>query len=373
VSRPRVVVLRGHSANVAELRPWELLADGYDVEVVTTTRADQPLDGLRIPSAVARTRRGALPPGRIWTLATSVVGDRYRELGDLLRGADIVHSAELVPWFAAQPAALKRELGFKLVLTVWELIPFVHSSRSRRARVASATTLAAADLFLPTTERARRCLLLEGAASARIMVAPPGIDVSRFSPGEPPREHLLVSPGRLVWEKGHQDVLRALAALRAGIVDGTPPRLLVVGAGRDERRLKALAWELGLASDVEWRRSVPYEEMPGIYAQASAVVLASLPTPTWEEQFGMVLAEALAAGVPILASESGAIPEVLDGAGTLFAPGDWPGLARRLAELTAAPPRRESHDDLARRYSTEAAAARLADAYARVLEGRPAA
>jgi glycosyltransferase involved in cell wall biosynthesis len=72
--------------------------------------------------------------------------------------------------------------------------------------------------------------------------------------------------------------------------------------------------------------------------------------------------------VPILAAGSGAIPEVLDGAGTLFAPGDWPGLARLLADLTREQPRRESHAELARRYSTEAAAERLAAAYTRVLE-----
>jgi glycosyltransferase involved in cell wall biosynthesis len=367
VTRPRVVVLRGHSAGVGELRPWELLTDRFDVNVVTTTRADQELDGLAVPWTVAPTRRGALPRGRVWTLATSVVGDRYRDLGAVLRGADIVHSAELAPWFAAQPAELKDELGFKLVLTVWETIPFLHASRSRRARAASAATLAATDLFLPTTERARRCLLLEGAANGRIQVSPPGIDVNRFVAREAPREHLLLSPGRLVWEKGHQDVLRALAAIRNGLVEGTPPRLLVVGAGPEEQRLKALAWELGIASDVEWRKSVPYDEMPEVFARASGMVLASLATPTWEEQFGMVLAEALAAGVPILASSSGAIPEVLDGAGTLFAPGDWPGLARLVADLTREPPRRESHAELTQRYSTEAAAERLRAAYARVL------
>jgi glycosyltransferase involved in cell wall biosynthesis len=110
--------------------------------------------------------------------------------------------------------------------------------------------------------------------------------------------------------------------------------------------------------------------MPELYARASAFVLASLPTVMWEEQFGMVLAEALATGVPVLASSSGAIPEVLAGAGTLFPPGDWPRLAELLDRLTSEPPRRERHDELVRRYSAEAAAERLRDAYARVLASR---
>jgi glycosyltransferase involved in cell wall biosynthesis len=204
----------------------------------------------------------------------------------------------------------------------------------------------------------------------RIVVAAPGVDVARFRSETPPSEHLVLSPGRLVWEKGHQDVLRAVAALRHGLVEGEAPRVLVVGAGPEGERLRRAAADLGVADLVEWRESVPYDEMPRVYARASAVVLASLATPQWEEQFGMVLAEALAAGVPVLSAASGAIPEVLDGAGTLFEPGDWPCLAERLAALVAQPPRRERHDELLARYSAEAAAARLAEAYERVLSER---
>ncbi len=362
MSRPRIVILRGHSANVGELRPWELLTDRYDVHVVTTARADQTLDGLSLASSVARTRRAMLPHGRLGSLATAAVGDRYLGLADHLRGADIVHSAELVPWFAAQPARLRRTLGFRFVLTVWETIPFVHA-RSARSRAARRLTLEAADLLLPTTERARRALELEGASPARLVVSPPGIDIARFAAagGKPQSgSRVVVSPGRLVWEKGHQDVLRALA-----LVPGL--RLRVVGAGPDRDRLLRHAAELGVAERVEIG-AVSYDSMPGVFAAASAVVLASLPTPTWEEQFGMVLAEAMAAGTPIVASRCGAIPEVLEGSGApLFAPGDWLELAR-LLEGQALGVRPEYPADLVRRYSLEAAAERLDAVYRRVLD-----
>jgi glycosyltransferase involved in cell wall biosynthesis len=364
-----VVVLRGHSANVGELRPWELLLDRFDVQIVTTRRADQSIEGLRAPWETLGSRRDRLPRGRAGTLAMAAVGDRYRGLEPALEGAAIVHTAELGPWFAAQPARLRRSLGFKLVVTVWETIPFLDAFRTFRARANRELVLRETDLFLPTTDRARRCLLLEGASDSRIAVSPPGIDLERFrtAPQAGEQGHLIVSPGRLVWEKGHYDVMRAVAST------GDSSRLLIVGAGPERERLRRYAAELGISERVEIR-SVPYGEMPSVFARASCVVLASLPIPSWEEQFGMVLAEAMAAGAPIVASASGAIPEVLAGSGApLFDPGDWIGLARLLSEgpLGASPGKRVDYPAaLVERYSTSAAAERIAAAYARVLEPR---
>jgi len=372
-ARPRVVVLRGHHANVGELRSWELLLDRFDVQVVTTARADQTIDGLRLPWVTARTRRARLPPGRLGTLATRAVGDAYVDLESLVQGAAIVHTAELGPWFAAQPARLKREHGYRLVVTVWETIPFRSTFRTARAAANRRHVLAEADLLLPTTERAGSCLLLEGAPPERIQVAQPGIDVDRFSvtatataaTATGAAEHVIVSPGRLVWEKGHYDVIRALASLRGSA------RLLIVGAGPERDRLLRYAADLGVGSRVEIR-AAPYDAMPAVFAGASCVVLASLPIPSWEEQFGLVLAEALAAGAPILASASGAIAEVLEGSGAgLFSPGDWVALADLLdAGPLARPPGERVHypADVVARYSNSAAAERLIAAYERVLD-----
>jgi glycosyltransferase involved in cell wall biosynthesis len=220
-----------------------------------------------------------------------------------------------------------------------------------------------------------------------MVVSYPGIDVERFgaAPASPPTEHVILSPGRLVWEKGHQDVIRALAAIRRGMVDATDSarraRLLIVGAGPEEGRLREHAAELGLVDAVEIR-SVGYDEMPGVFASASAMVLASLPSAAamlhpfdvphafWEEQFGMVLAEAMAAGLPIIATRSGAIPEVLDGNGELYEPGSWFELARLLAQgpLAGEPGARTQYDSgVVERYSLPAASDRMADAYERVL------
>jgi glycosyltransferase involved in cell wall biosynthesis len=360
VSRPRVVLLRGHNANPWDLRPWELLRDDFDVTVLVTGANRFDLEDLALGRVPVGSVRQRLPRGRAGELAALARGDGYRGLEERLAGADVVHSAELGVWFSGQPARLKERLGFRLVLTVWETIPFGETFRAFRGRADRRDALAATDLYLAATERARRCLLLEGAAADRIEVSYPGVDVERFAGAarEAPAEHLVVSPGRLVWEKGHYDVLRAAASLPE------PPRVLLVGAGPERERLLRSAAELGLADRVQIR-SVPYAAMQDVFAEASCVVLGSLPIPLWEEQFGMVLAEAMAAGVPVLASTSGAIPEVLGGQGRLFAPGDWPRLAQLLGDELAGPPRRAEYD--VSRYTLEAAAARLRAAYERVL------
>lgn len=353
--------MRGHGVTPWELRPWELLADRYDVRVLVTDHNLFDASTLRIDSVAIRSRRGMLPPGKVGDLGILAIGDRYIGLERRVRGTQIVHALELgVPW-SGQPALLKDKLGFKLALTVWETIPLLDAYRYPRGRGYRRAALKATDLFLATTERARASLLLEGVSPDRIEVVPPGIDVSRFG-GVPRRPETIVSVGRLVWEKGHQDVVRALAAIRHGVVPGTTPKLLIVGDGPERERLQNHAVELGVGDLVTFA-NVPYEQMPDVFSSASLLVLGSLTTPVWEEQFGMVLAEAMAARVPVIAASSGAIDEVVGADGMFFCPGDWLGLARA---LVAARPPLASEGRIAR-YSIEAAAERLSVAYDRLL------
>jgi glycosyltransferase involved in cell wall biosynthesis len=367
------VLLRGHNANVWDARPWESLADEYDVELLVTgsNLHETASSGVRVVEV--RTPRDALPGGRAAGAAAYAIGERYLGLESKLAGATIVHAAEIGSWFSAQAARLKARIGFRLVVTVWETLPWRDAYRWPRERGYRRAVLPAADLFLAATARAREGLLLEGVPAERIEVAEPGADLGRFSvEATPAAEHVVLSPGRLVWEKGHQDVLRALAALRGGLA-GEPRgevRGLIVGSGPEEGKLERYADELGLGGAVEFRATVPYDQMPSLYAGASALTLASLPTRGWEEQFGMVLAEAMASGLPIVACSTGAIPEVLGGQGTLVPAGDWMGIARALAAgpLAGAPGARTSYDAARlRHYSSAAAAERLRGAYARLL------
>ena len=377
--RPRVLLVRGHQTNSWHLRPWRHLTARYEVTVLRTRRTWFDTESLGLATREARALRDLLPAGRVGDALSRLPGDRYLSPREAFQGADIVHSQDLGFWYSMQAAKHKDELGYKLVLTVWETIPFLGAYRNVRTRPYRRRVLEATDLFLATTERARAALLLEGAPASRIEVVPPGVDDELFdsagAPDPPPEEHIVVSAGRLVWEKGHQDLLRAVAALRRGAVWGvgadTPlPRVLIVGAGREEGRLRRYAAELGIEDLVELRAELPYAEMPTLYARASCLVLASLPSTYWEEQFGMVLAEAAAARLPVIAAASGAIPEVLQGQAPTFAPGDWIELARLLASgpLSRPPAQRVEHGgELTRTYAGRAYADRLVAAYERVL------
>jgi glycosyltransferase involved in cell wall biosynthesis len=106
----------------------------------------------------------------------------------------------------------------------------------------------------------------------------------------------------------------------------------------------------------------------------SILVLPSLTTPTWKEQFGHVLIEAMACGVPVIGSDSGAIPEVIGGAGLVVPEGNVEALAAALRGLISTP---LLHADLAARgrarvlshYTNEAVASRLATFLQRAVAG----
>lgn len=386
----RVLIVRGHQVTPWELRPWQELPEPFEVGYLHTASNGWDASSLTLEAVEVGSRRDRLPKGLLGDIPALLVGDRYTKGADAaFAAADVVHAEELSYWFAADAARRKAKHGYKLVQTVWETLPFGETYRRGQTAKHRAEVLAATDLFLAATDRARVALLLEGVEDKRIVVSAPGIDIERFTmatDAPAPTEHVILSPGRLVWEKGHHDALRALALLHRGIVtlpDGAvaKPRLRIIGAGPEEERLRAYAAELGLAGAVGFG-SVPYPEMPATFAAASCLLLGSQSSATgalhpfgtprafWEEQFGMVFVEAMAAGIDIVATTNGAIPEVLDGHGTLVPAGDYIGIARALAAgpLARPPGTRVTYPSaLLQHYSTHAAAERLAAAYDRVL------
>jgi len=159
----RVLIVRGHLATPWELRPWTELPERFEVSYLLTRSnqfdtASLPLRAERVTSV-----RDRLPGGRLGSVIAGVAGERYlADAEHAYAAADVVHAEELSFWFAADAARRKASHGFKLVQTVWETLPFLRAYRNRHARRYRDEVLAATDLFLPATERARQTLLLEG-------------------------------------------------------------------------------------------------------------------------------------------------------------------------------------------------------------------
>jgi glycosyltransferase involved in cell wall biosynthesis len=167
-----------------------------------------------------------------------------------------------------------------------------------------------------------------------------GVDTDVFSP-RPPRERTPDAPfllgyvGRLVEEKGLKTLLEAMARLCGPNAPAGEARLrlLMVGNGPQLPTLRETIRERGLGECVEIAPPVSPGEVVGVMRRLDALVLPSRTTPTWKEQFGRVLVEAMACGVPVIGSDSGAIPEVMGEAGLLFPEGDAVALAECVRRL----------------------------------------
>src|SRR5215213_6395343 len=217
-------------------------------------------------------------------------------------------------------------------------------------------------------------LVRQDADRRRITVVPCGVDIARFTPDGPaeprrPDRHRLVIACRLVERKGVGNVITALAAV--------PDAELHVAGGPDAggldaepevKRLRALAAELGVGDRVVFRGRVGRDAMPALLRSADAVV--SVP---WYEPFGIVPLEAMACGVPVVASAvGGMIDSVVDGVtGIHVPPRDPDRLAEALGALLADPERRAIYgsagvERVRRRYGWPRIAAATLDVYARV-------
>jgi 1,2-diacylglycerol 3-alpha-glucosyltransferase len=277
------------------------------------------------------------------------------------------HSPFVTGWMGAR---LARRIRVPLVFTYHtQLEEYAHyfpfESRVTRSAASHLTRRYAngADAVIVPTEAMERHLRDLGVAT-RIEVVPSGIDVGLFGAGRrredlrrslgvPAGAKMVVSVGRLGREKNVELTLEAFARL-AG-----PAHLVVVGDGPQREALERFAQREGLAGRTTFAGELDRLALPDVYASADALIFTS----TSETQ-GLVLVEALATGLPVIAADSPQTRDVLGEFGAVVAPEP----AALAAALERTPPRnlgraRMAHV-IAERFDGRVLANRILELYA---------
>ncbi len=257
----------------------------------------------------------------------------YPQLGQIIRQVrpELVHVDEepynLATWHAVRQSV---HAGARTLFFTWQNLlrryppPFNWLEREVYARCPWA---------IAGNAQAVEVLRAKGYRGQVAVIPQFGVDPALFERGVAPNGSPFVIgyAGRLVPEKGIDDLLRAVAGLE-GVW-----RLCVLGNGPQRERLITLAQTLGIAERVQWQPHVPTTQMPTHLRGFHALVLPSRTQPNWKEQFGRVLIEAMACGVPVVGSDCGEIPNVIGDAGLVFREGDVDALREQLRRLMNEP------------------------------------
>ena len=257
----------------------------------------------------------------------------YPTLGREMREfqPDIVHIDEepynLATWDALRKA---RETEAKSLFFSWQNIrrryppPFSWGER---------WVLQHSDYALAGTDAAAAVLRAKGYRGSVATIPQFGSSATLFRPADSRRDRAFTIGfiGRIVPEKGVNILLQAVAELAGEW------RLRLVGGGPALAAMATLAERLGIADRVAFVGQLPSDQLPAEYHKIDVLVLPSLTRPNWKEQFGRVLVEAMASGVPVVGSDSGAIPDVIGGGGRVVPEGDVAALSAVLRELREEP------------------------------------
>lgn len=262
----------------------------------------------------------------------------YRTLTFALRDfrPDLIHAEEEPDSLPALQIAAARRLfapRAKLLLNTWQN---VERSLKWYVRVIMRSTLRASDGLFCANNEAQERLRRQSYHKPTTVLPALGVDTRVFAPGESTRrDHFAIAfLGRLVPEKGLDTLIDAVDQIVRS--DEQPPmQLRIIGDGPYRSDLVRYAEKLGNA--VQFVAALSPAQVAQQLQQIDALVLPSRTTPVWKEQFGRVLIEAMACGVPVIGSDSGAIPEVIGEAGLIFPQGDATALAECLRRLIASP------------------------------------
>lgn len=262
----------------------------------------------------------------------------YPRLGRLLSHLrpDVIHiDEESYSFVTFQTMRIAKRLGIPALFFNWQNIdkayPFPFSAfeqfnfRNAAAGIAGNT-------------EAMEVLRRKGCRIPLTVIPQFGVDPHAFSPSQGARkarrrtgkntEFLIGYGGRLVPEKGVLDLIEAFALLPQHA------RLVILGIGPQKPVLERRIQSLGLRERATIEPPIPSTDMPQFLKRLDCLVLPSRTMKNWKEQFGRILIEAMATGIPVVGSDSGEIPRVLGKGGLVFPEGNVRALAACLEQLS---------------------------------------
>lgn len=229
----------------------------------------------------------------------------------------------------------KDKLEIKNLVTSWENIVMPFHRFTLRYFVNTRS-----DCFRAMSRSAETRLVKENVRKENIFIIPPAINSEKFSPGNSElkerlnlqNKKIILFVGRFIRQKGIIELILSMKIIAKKQKDAV---LLMVGDGPLRQAIINLSKKLGLEKSVYLYGPVDYDDMPSVYRSGDVLVLPSITTKTWTEQFGYVLVEAMASGIPVVASSCGAIPEVVRNGenGFLVRPGNPVELSEKIVQL----------------------------------------
>lgn len=242
---------------------------------------------------------------------------------------DILHTADPHYYYSFQAAKVKKHFRRKiLICSSWETIPYNNETTTAKRRLKNFTKQYT-DLFICHTKKAQKALISEGVNKEKTTLLKLGVDIDRFKPAGLRQKKVILFVGRMVPEKGPQLLLNSFRKILSKHPDY---HLYMLGTGPLTAKIKKNINNYKLNNKVKIT-NLKYQNIHTIYQQARIFVLPSYSTPTWEEQYGMVLLEAMACGLPIVSTDCGAIPEVLGQAGIIVPQKNQEAITNALHQL----------------------------------------
>lgn len=315
-------VLKNHQQKL------EILVSKYGYDITLAMPVSWPEGGANIPAYTGGKIKYEL--GKIVMIKSKLL-HFYFNAGEIIRkiNPDIVHVEEepFAPscWNFVSAA---KKAGKKVLFFTWENIERKHN---HVYTYFDKYCIKNADAAIAGNMDGKTILEKKGFKGPLEVIPQYGVNLEDFfdrkiKPSK--NEYNLVYIGRLTPEKGIETMLSALRGTK-GL------KLHITGGGSSADLLHKEAHEAGIADKAEFHAHIDREKIPEFLSGMDILILPSLTTPVWKEQFGRVLIEAMAAKVPVIGSDSGEIPNVIGDAGLIFQEGSAMDLASKIMSLVS--------------------------------------